>query len=331
MTQILRQSTQVVVRVGPFLDVTDGITPETGITLSGADEAELLKAAGAATVSIAGNTWAAIAGADGWYDLTLSTTDTNTVGTLDVVVQDDSECRPVYARFQVIEEAAYDGLYTASAGSSTLLPVNVEAINGDGDAADALGRLWGEKTLGGEADSGTTTTVVDAARTEADTDYWKGNFIYFADGSIGGQCRLITGFTPSTDTITFYPATTQAVSTNKYVIIPAGMVDVWGWLGTVAATPTTAGVPEVDVTLVEGADATDTLKSTLLTSQLTEAYAADGVAPTVAQALFAIMQRLSSFSISGTTLTVRKIDDSTTAMTFTMNDAINPSSVVRTT
>lgn len=115
MTQILRQSTQVVVRIGPAVAVGDGFTPVTGLTLSGADEAELLKAAGAATVSIAGNTFAAISGADGWYDLTLSTTDTNTIGTLDVVVNDDSLILPIFARFQVIEEAAYDAMYAASA------------------------------------------------------------------------------------------------------------------------------------------------------------------------------------------------------------------------
>lgn len=139
MTQILRQSTQVVVRIGPFVDVTDAFTPETGVTLSGADEAELLKAAGAATVSIAGNTFAAISGADGWYDLTLSTTDTNTIGPLDVVVNDDSVCLPVFVRFQVIEEAAYDTIYAASAlpasttnitAGTVTTATNVTTVNG---------------------------------------------------------------------------------------------------------------------------------------------------------------------------------------------------------
>jgi len=52
MAIILRQSTQIKVRVGPFVDVSDGFTPETGVALSTADEAELLKADGAATVDI---------------------------------------------------------------------------------------------------------------------------------------------------------------------------------------------------------------------------------------------------------------------------------------
>ena len=104
----------------------------------------------------------------------------------------------------------------------------------------------------GTADSGSTTTMVDAARTEADTDYWKGSFIRFTSGTILGQTRLITAFDPATDTITFAPATTQAVATQTYEILPAARVDLHAWLGTVAATPTVAGVPEVDVTHVGG-------------------------------------------------------------------------------
>lgn len=69
----------------------------------------------------------------------------------------------------------------------------------------------------------------------------------------------------------------------------------------------------------------------ILTTQMTESYAADGVAPTLAQALFAIQQFLHEKSISSTTVTVRKIDGSTTAMTFTTNSASDPSSITRTT
>ena len=72
----------------------------------------------------------------------------------------------------------------------------------------------------GTSDSGTTTTMVDAARTESDTDYWAGSLIVFTSGNIAGQARRITAFNPGTDTITFSPATTQAVSTQNYEIWP---------------------------------------------------------------------------------------------------------------
>jgi len=73
----------------------------------------------------------------------------------------------------------------------------------------------------GTADSGTTTTMVDAGRTEADTDYFAGSIIRFVSGNISGQSRLITAFNAATDTITFTPATTQAVTTQNYEILPA--------------------------------------------------------------------------------------------------------------
>ena len=64
--QLLKQSTGVDVRLGPFVDATDGVTPETGITLGAADQAEALKHNGAATVDISSDTWAAVTGCDGW-------------------------------------------------------------------------------------------------------------------------------------------------------------------------------------------------------------------------------------------------------------------------
>jgi len=69
----------------------------------------------------------------------------------------------------------------------------------------------------------------------------------------------------------------------------------------------------------------------LFTRALTESYAADGAAPTVAQALMMIQQRLGDFAITGTTLTLKKVDGATTAATFTLNDATSPTSITRAT
>jgi hypothetical protein len=78
------------------------------------------------------------------------------------------------------------------------------------------------------------------------------------------------------------------------------------------------------------ADVTTEFVTGVLTTQMTEAYAADGVAPTLAQALFLLQQQLGEFSISGTTLTVKKLDGSTTAATFTLNSSSSPTSITRT-
>lgn len=71
--------------------------------------------------------------------------------------------------------------------------------------------------------------------------------------------------------------------------------------------------------------------ATILTTQFTEAYAADGTAPTLTQALMLIQQSLHEFGITGTTRTVRKLDGSTTAATFTLNDDTTPTDTTRAT
>lgn len=112
-----------------------------------------------------------------------------------------------------------------------------------------------------------------------------------------------------------------------------------------AAPAATGGLPTVDannaVTLPAkppagfideasiAAGALDGKGDWLPSSAMTESYAADGDAPTPAQALFFIQQLLSDFIISGSTLTVRKLDGSTTAFTLTLNDATNPTGATR--
>lgn len=447
----LRQSTAIDIRMGSFMDSLDAVTPEVGITLAAADQAEVLKADGAATVAMAG-AFVAVTGADGWYDYTASTTDTDTVGECEFVVQDTSVCLPVRKLCVVLDALVYDALYGSSPTlltakdigqfyESTVGTVNstvsfdmdtaiitndnwigqvvtiedvtngetvthwivdvlqatntividsppvftvaigdvlrvesrvhprfvfddflpptrvqltsdtdsvlnkirdmfrvalrndaaittdqateiadinadqgagigtfshlddaLQALEGDhvtaqadldtitgsdgvtlataqalyapskaGDAMDlianaidaaaiavggieadafaagainaaaiATGAITAAKfaagaidaaaintdagpkiraTITGTADSGSTTTMVDNARTEADTDYWKGAVIRFTSGNIDGQTRIITGFVPASDTITFSPPVTQAVATQTYELL----------------------------------------------------------------------------------------------------------------
>lgn len=63
---------------------------------------------------------------------------------------------------------------------------------------------------------------------------------------------------------------------------------------------------------------------------LTEAYAADGAAMTLNQAIYMIWSLLAERNASGTTLTTLKLDGATTAMTFTL-DAASPSTQTRAT
>lgn len=64
---------------------------------------------------------------------------------------------------------------------------------------------------------------------------------------------------------------------------------------------------------------------------LTESYAADGAAPTFVQFMYMIWSLLAERSIASTTLTAKKLDGTTAAMTFTLDDATNPTSQTRAT
>lgn len=110
----IRQNDTGKIAVGPFVDVTDGATMETSVTLSGADSARA-RLGDDTTVDISGYTWAAITGMDGMYDLTLQSGITDTCGPMDIVVEDVSLCLPVHMRFFVVEEEVYDAFYATNA------------------------------------------------------------------------------------------------------------------------------------------------------------------------------------------------------------------------
>ena len=126
---LLEQSASATVRVGPFVDATNGVSPETTVTLGAADQAEILKQTGA-TVDISGATWAAITGAGGWYDLSLSTSHTDTLGQLVIIVQDESVCLPVFVRAMVVPSNVYQSLITGSQWLEVTSLANRVAVSG---------------------------------------------------------------------------------------------------------------------------------------------------------------------------------------------------------
>jgi hypothetical protein len=139
MAIFLRQSTAVDVAIGPFVDSTDGVTPETALTISQPD-VRLKKNNGAwAQVNDATG---AVHEAAGWYELEMDATDTNTVGRLLVSVQ-ESGALPVWHEFYVLEEAVFDALFAASATGA--LPVDLtQALGNSITLGNALEAAWAE-------------------------------------------------------------------------------------------------------------------------------------------------------------------------------------------
>lgn len=106
MARFLKQSTAFTFRAGPFVDSTDGVTAETGLSIAQAD-IQISKAGGAFAQTSASPT--TTHDADGWYQCPLTTTDTGTVGALTVQIV-MAGALPVWHDFMVLPANVYDSL-----------------------------------------------------------------------------------------------------------------------------------------------------------------------------------------------------------------------------
>lgn len=141
----LRANTAVIVPIGPVVSIADGFTPVTTLDISTADSARLLKHNTSTSVDIAARTWAFITAMRNTYALSLTTTDTNTEGCMEVVITDDSLNLTVVKEFMVLSEAAWDMKYgtdaPATAASLTTVDTVVDAIKAVTDNIPNSGAL----------------------------------------------------------------------------------------------------------------------------------------------------------------------------------------------
>jgi hypothetical protein len=161
-----------------------------------------------------------------------------------------------------------------TAGAIDAAAIASNAIDADALAADVTTELRALVTGTSDA-GGTTTTLVDAALTQAD-DVFDGAWVLFTSGAVANQVRLITDFDAATDTATFAPAATAAIGAGiTYEILPNAGVDVRSWIGLVTGlvTPNAliSGRPDVNV----GAMQNDTITAAAIA---TAAIDADSIA-----------------------------------------------------
>ncbi len=128
MGQWLKQSTAITLKLGPFLDDGDGKTAETGLTISQAD-VRLSKNGGDFAQKNEAN--AATHDENGYYDVPLDTTDTNTLGRLKISVS-ESGALPVWEDFMVVPANVWDSMFGAD-----YLQVDAVQVEGS-DATDQI-------------------------------------------------------------------------------------------------------------------------------------------------------------------------------------------------
>lgn len=275
MSLWLKVSTAVTVKMGPFVDSTDGVTAETGLTISQAD-IRLSKNGG--NIAQSNNAAGATHDELGYYDVPLDTTDTGTLGTLRVLIS-ESGALPVWQDFMIVPANVWDSLFGAdklqvhadeiTAGLITATALADNAITAAKIAADAIGASELAADAVAEIQSGLATAAA----------------LTTVDGIV--DAILV-------DTDTTLPGLIAALNNLSAAQVNAEVVDV------------------------------------IRTDVIPDSVPADGSRPTVAQALLMIGRFLMEKSVSGTTVTVKKEDGSTSSMTFTLDDATNPTSISRT-
>lgn len=214
----LRQSTATTLVIGPFLDDTDGKTPETALTIAQADV--LLWKEGGTTLAQKNEATTATHRSNGLYTTPINTTDTNTAGML-VVSVTETGALPIKQEYQVLPAVVYDQRFSANAGA-----------------------LSGVVTYGTAQAATSTTIQLAAAETNADDTLI--GCVVGAYGSTQGywQFRAITDYVLSTDTATVDGWTVTPSGTITYVVYAAAPAS--------TSSPTPSNVVKINGTTVTG-------------------------------------------------------------------------------
>jgi len=176
--------------------------------------------------------------------------------------------------------------------------------------------------------------------------YTSGSGLYVGGGSTGPGLSAygggVSGDGIFTSTISGHGMNLTATGSSKHGLFATG-----GTAGTSDGIKAAAGTGGVDIrgnitgnvtgTITTATSVTNPVTLTSSydfakgTTAMTESYPVLGATITPVQALYNINQILSENSVSGTTMTVKKRDQATTAKTLTLNDAASPTALTEAT
>lgn len=126
----LKADTAVTLKIGPFIDETDGKTAETGLTIA---QADVRISKNGADIIQKNEGTACTHDELGIYGCPIDGTDTNAEGRLQLWVH-ESGALPVFHEYMVVNANVYDSLFAAAA--TDYLQVDAIQISGDATAAD---------------------------------------------------------------------------------------------------------------------------------------------------------------------------------------------------
>ena len=134
---ILKQSTAATIKLGPFVDDTDGKTAETALTIGQAD-IRLSKNGG--DIAQSNNTAGATHDELGYYDIPLDTTDTGTLGRLRVLVS-KAGALPVWQDFLIVTANVFDTFCSTGSLNVNAASLSTDAITAASVKADAVTKI----------------------------------------------------------------------------------------------------------------------------------------------------------------------------------------------
>ncbi len=231
---ILKKDATATIFIGQAVDATDGFTPETGLTAGGVDEIGIYKAGATALTDISGTTTLTHR-AGGVYTVTLTASNTDTLGQGLFVLRDDSVCRPIAVPVMVVPTHIYESMFVASkyqkvdvaqwltnavtAGVDNRPAVDAEALGGDVTAMTNLKRGANALVTGSVNDGSASTTAFVTDLTEATNDHYNGRVITFTSGNLAGQTGTISDYNGTTKQITLENALTEAPADEDEFVI----------------------------------------------------------------------------------------------------------------
>ena len=325
--RFLRTNTAVRLTVGPFMDKTDGVTPETSLTVTSCkltlmvDDGNVptLVLDAAATGSGGNNDMVHVTNDDaGFYDLELTAANLNYLGRAMLSITDATTHCPVFHEFMILPAMVYDSLVLGT----DVLQADVTQLAG---VAQSLTDL---KDFADDGYDPSTNKVAGVVLVDTLTTY-TGNTPQTGDGY-----AIVNSGTHGNAAIKGYvddigvagaglTAADDAILAAIAALNNIAAADVWSVATRVLTAGTNIQLPS------NGLD--NVTSWAMLTSALPDSVPADGTRPSLQQAAYMICQGLFEGSISGTTWTVKKVDGSTALFTITLDSATSPTSKTRAT
>lgn len=225
MAQLLKQSTAYTFQLGPFVDSFDGATPKTSLTIAATD-IDISKNGGSFADKNDATALTGTGDGQGYYDCVLDTTDTGTLGGLEVRCYVFGAL-PVIRFFQVVPAHVYDGLIAGTdnlqvdtvqaagtawgSGAITAASIATDAIDTDALATDAVTEI---NTAVLSAISGIGTAGGAAINVDATTDNVGGGISGVTSGTTFAGTQSSGTFASTSNVNSVYHVITGTASGN---------------------------------------------------------------------------------------------------------------------